>query len=227
MNLTQLIFFSASMDPQLKEPDILELLGDGTLSDIDEVEDSDEEDDGGVRVINPRIHEVEEEVIQDEVFTNHLNNLSTVEDIIDRVARGEIGFELNERRPSVFDYITYSDDITWTKGIFTTRYPPNWDPVVKEVQNIGTPLEYFSKYCPKTLFETAAEMTNMYALQQNNSMRPCTASKIETLFGLHIAMGSIGLPRVRMYWSSAIGIDLFLNNILKTDSLAYEVICIL
>lgn len=114
MKLTQLFFFSASMDNKLKDKDILELIGDGTVSDIDEAEDSDEEDgDGTHDFLALRVPDVEEEVIQDEVFLNDLNNMSKVDDVIDRVVRDELGLELNEEhRPSVFDYITDSDDIT-------------------------------------------------------------------------------------------------------------------
>lgn len=64
-----------------------------------------------------------------------------------------------------------------------------------------------------TLFESAAFHTNMYAIQQNNiRFKQCISEEIETLFGLHIAIGTLRLPRVRMAWNQDIGFNLFLDN---------------
>ena len=62
-----------------------------------------------------------------------------------------------------------------------------------------------------------AEYTNIYAHQQGKSQfKPTNASEIESLFGLHIIIGCLNkFPRIRMYWSSVLGINAFLENMSK------------
>jgi len=50
-----------------------------------------------------------------------------------------------------------------------------------------------------------AEMTNLYAVQNNTRAFRCTtAQEMEVLVGLHLLMGTIKFPRVRMYWDSGV-----------------------
>lgn len=60
------------------------------------------------------------------------------------------------------------------------------------------------------MFELMSTMTNIYAEQNGvRGYKHASASEIEVLVGLHMAMGVLGLPRVRMYWSSSINIGIF------------------
>ncbi|KAJ8362507.1 hypothetical protein AAFF_G00369980 [Aldrovandia affinis] len=53
-------------------------------------------------------------------------------------------------------------------------------------------------------------MTNMYALQNaTSSFRYASPEEIKALVGLHLAVGVMKLPRVRMYWDSTMDIGLF------------------
>ncbi len=53
-------------------------------------------------------------------------------------------------------------------------------------------------------------MTNIYAEQKGvKGYKHASASEIEVLVGLHMAMGVLGFPRVRMYWSSTIKTGIF------------------
>lgn len=204
------------MDYYLRDEDILDMLGEGSNSDIEFGEDESEENLTLGEYILPRIRQIEEEIVQEEEFNNMINNyLNTVDDVIESVARGDIGLETLERRPTVFDYITEPKEISWEKIMFTTRQPPVW--TRPEIANaIHTPLQYFLRYIPRSVFESASYNTNLYASQQNNlRFKPCITEEIETLFGLHLAMGSLGFPRARMYWSQDIGLNLFLDNMTR------------
>ncbi|XP_046392264.1 piggyBac transposable element-derived protein 3-like [Ischnura elegans] len=86
----------------------------------------------------------------------------------------------------------------------------------KDDVEVGLPLEYFSRYISSDQYENMAEKTNMYALQKGKSnFKPTNKTEIEKLVGMHIIMGSLNLPRVRLYWDKALGISVFHENMTR------------
>lgn len=59
-----------------------------------------------------------------------------------------------------------------------------------------------------------AHMTNIYALQSGeiSNFKQTTPTELKTLFGLHIIMGTLKFPRVRMYWDTTLIMQLFLDS---------------
>ncbi|XP_063237795.1 piggyBac transposable element-derived protein 3-like [Bacillus rossius redtenbacheri] len=79
-----------------------------------------------------------------------------------------------------------------------------------------TPISYFEKYIPVTLFDQMSEMTNLYAVQNHKPrFKHTCSSELQVLFGLHIAMGTLKLPRVSLFWDKAIGITMFQDAMLR------------
>lgn len=96
------------------------------------------------------------------------------------------------------------------------------------IANIDGPLSYFIKYIPRELFESAATFTNMYAQQIDNRMKPCTADNIETVFDLHIAIGTLAFLSVNiLYWNNPLGKNLLLEKITRERFLVCDTIFIL
>ncbi|XP_065292667.1 piggyBac transposable element-derived protein 3-like [Dermacentor albipictus] len=62
-----------------------------------------------------------------------------------------------------------------------------------------TPYMYFSRYVPESVFKVIAENTNLYSVQSTLHNVNTTADEIRKLFGMHIMMGVVHLPRVRLY----------------------------
>ncbi len=117
----------------------------------------------------------------------------------------------SDESPNEASY-TEKCDIKWTRKTFTTQEIPFESGQIDndESQKQKTPLEYFKKYFTDELFETFAEQTNEYAKQQNHTKFETTdASEIRILFGLHMMMGWIKLPRVSMYWSRLLDLKTF------------------
>lgn len=117
-----------------------------------------------------------------------------------------------DQRGMLFNNIVTSKrEIQWKNEMFTTRNPPDWDlEFSTEYTMLPSPLIFFQKYVPKSILETARDCTNIYAMQNNKtSFKDCTLLEIETAIALHIAMGSLNLPRVKMYWDSSLNIGLF------------------
>jgi hypothetical protein len=50
-------------------------------------------------------------------------------------------------------------------------------------------------------------MTNKYALQNNALFKPTTATEMGQLFGLHMYMEIKKLPRLHIYWSLLLGLE--------------------
>ena len=96
--------------------------------------------------------------------------------------------------------LTNRKNVNWCErpfnGLDTRWTPPKCDEQLLEPLS---PIEYFFRYVPRSLFETMSEMTNIYALQKGTTTFPPTNTKeIEQLVGLHIMMGALQFPRLNM-----------------------------
>lgn len=111
---------------------------------------------------------------------------------------------------------TEKHDIKWKRGMFRSQELP-FKPHQVQLPDSGdqsfnpkSPLEYFKSYFTDELFEKFAMHTNEYATQQNrSSFTPTNSSEMKILFGLHIMMGWIKLPRVSLYWSNLLNLKTF------------------
>lgn len=105
-------------------------------------------------------------------------------------------------------------NIVWERSRFS---PPNIDfspsENGEEDSHQGkTPLMYFHEYFPNEIFTEIAEKTNMYSIHKSGKNINTDEHEIGKLVALHILMGIIRFPRLRMYWSPATKIK-FLDDI--------------
>lgn len=109
-----------------------------------------------------------------------------------------------------FEY-TIKENIKWRRAQFQpliSEFVATAD--LHEIPSVKTPLEYFKNYCPDNIFEDFAFFTNVYAEQKMvRGYKHATMNEMKQLFGIHIAMGCIKLPRIRLYFDKAIGLDTF------------------
>ena len=71
-----------------------------------------------------------------------------------------------------------------------------------------------------------SEMMNLYATWAGTrGFRPTTTDEMEILTGLYILMGSIKLPRVRMYWSPALLLKVAEVSKMSMDSVHSLALC--
>ena len=82
----------------------------------------------------------------------------------------------------------------------------------EEVEEVLFPIEYFQKYITEELFETIVEKTNIYGLQSGEVFQQKNLDEIKIFFGIHVFMGTFGLPRICLYWNTILGIDIFHNS---------------
>lgn len=112
---------------------------------------------------------------------------------------------------------TDKNEVEWMNNVvYETRnikwYKPSIlpDPVVA----LPAPIDFFMKYVPEKIFHKMVDMTNLYAAQKNiPRFSPTTVQKIKLFIGVHIAIGNLQFPRVRMYWSPKYGIPLIKESI--------------
>ncbi|KAH7958989.1 hypothetical protein HPB49_007064 [Dermacentor silvarum] len=71
-----------------------------------------------------------------------------------------------------------------------------------------TPYTYFSRYVPESIFKVIAENTNQYIVKTTLHNVNTTSNEVRKLFGMHILMGVIHLPRVRLYWNPMMKVSL-------------------
>ena len=63
----------------------------------------------------------------------------------------------------------------------------------------------FKEYISDSLMGLMAERANQYSVQTNGQSLMTNANEIEVLIEMHIKMGTLGFPRVKMYWSGKKG----------------------
>lgn len=91
-----------------------------------------------------------------------------------------------------------------------TSFIPTWESPTTHPHEQLTPYGHFKQNVPSEMFELMSMMTNIYAEQNGvRGYEHASASEIEIIVGLHMAMGVLGFPTVRMYSSSAINIGIF------------------
>jgi len=97
----------------------------------------------------------------------------------------------------------------WEKKDFSppTFQGPSTQAANSSIQNqIKDPVEYFYAYFSQGLFEDAANFTNQYCFSMTGKNLGTDSSEILRFLGLHILMGCIPFPRIRMFWQSGLAI---------------------
>jgi len=72
---------------------------------------------------------------------------------------------------------------------------------------VGTPMEYLKKYFPEELYELAALCTNQYYMENTGKILKTTYIEMKQFFRIHVIIGCIKFPRLRMYWSAKFRYD--------------------
>ncbi|KAE9522589.1 hypothetical protein AGLY_017011 [Aphis glycines] len=130
----------------------------------------------------------------DNCNVNNINDVSTVNNILPMT--------------------TSKKNIKWIQQPFNT---PNivldnldiTDPVIF----LRNPIDYFMHYFNDDFFETVAFNTNLYAIQQNlTNFKATNQQEIRVLIAIHLIMGCLKFPRVRMYWEKNFKVPNIPNN---------------
>ncbi|XP_022174122.1 piggyBac transposable element-derived protein 3-like [Myzus persicae] len=115
---------------------------------------------------------------------------------------------------NILPMITSKKNIKWIQQPFNT---PNielddldiTDPVIV----LRNPIDYFMHYCNDYFFETLAFNTNLYAIQKNlTNFKATNQQEIRVLIAIHLIMGCLKFPRVRMYWEENFKVPSVFNS---------------
>lgn len=68
-------------------------------------------------------------------------------------------------------------------------------------KDLPSPLHYFQRYIDGEFFKIAAEQTNQYSIQQTGSCVKTDSKEMRRLFAVHLFLGILKFPRLRMYWN--------------------------
>ncbi|XP_040072993.1 piggyBac transposable element-derived protein 2-like [Ixodes scapularis] len=67
-------------------------------------------------------------------------------------------------------------------------------------EEIPSPYQYFRRYVPKSVFLELVDKTNQYSVLQEGSSVKTDEEEIRRLVALHLTMGVLRYPRLRLYW---------------------------
>lgn len=98
---------------------------------------------------------------------------------------------------------TKKNTIFWTKRRFVpanTTFTPE-DDDTSSSSGFDSPFEYFIRYFPLEIFTQLAEYTNIYSVFKSGKCVNTTENEMRRLVALHIIMGIINYPRLRLYWA--------------------------
>jgi len=78
---------------------------------------------------------------------------------------------------------------------------------------LRSPIDYFMQYFDDDFFETAAFNTNLCAVHKNlTNIKSTNKREIQTLIAIHLIMGCLKFPRVRMYLEERFEVPLVFNS---------------
>jgi hypothetical protein len=109
--------------------------------------------------------------------------------------------------------ITRKQNITWKRNVTYITPRINWDSRVPSFgHGLESTISFFIRYISKELFESIAFYTNMYHVQNNTKFECTTAEEIKTFVGIHIIMGNLHYPRLRLYWNAEFVVPVIAEN---------------
>ncbi|KAL3219837.1 hypothetical protein MRX96_005601 [Rhipicephalus microplus] len=77
-----------------------------------------------------------------------------------------------------------------------------------ELKELLSPYEYFKGYVPNSVFLELAEKTNRYSVFHEGSSINTNEAEIRRLVALHLTLGVLHYPRLRLYWKPSMRCDI-------------------
>lgn len=75
--------------------------------------------------------------------------------------------------------------------------------------DLPSPYAYFTRYIPQSIFLELAEKTNQYSVYNEGISVDTNESEVRKLVALHLAMGVLRYPRLRLYWTPSMRTQIF------------------
>ncbi|KAG0424948.1 hypothetical protein HPB47_027873, partial [Ixodes persulcatus] len=146
------------------------------------------------RIVNGDVSDVGESDEEDDTFeTNACQKPEQANDVENEEAAGE---DANEDEESTADVPCTS--VTWKKKRYTppqdTGFSARGDLAVT-ADETSTPLTYFSRYVPQSVFKGITEATNEYSALTSHTNINTSPDEVRKLVEMHVLMGVISLPR--------------------------------
>ncbi|KAM7282123.1 piggyBac transposable element-derived protein 3 [Ixodes scapularis] len=159
------------------------------------------------RIANGDVSDVGESDEEDDTFeTNACQTPEQAYDLENEEAAVEDANEDEESTPDV-----PCTSVIWKKKRYTppqdTGFSARGDFDVT-ADETSTPLTYFSRYVPQSVFKGITEATNEYSVLTSHTNVNTSPDEVWKLVGMHVLMGVISLPRVRLYWDNTAKVPL-------------------
>lgn len=194
-----MLFLGFNLSKRQDVDNLLNLLENGTLSDLDG--ESDDE------IVQP-IPEKNVRVGSNITRPNEIVTADQSEEEEDLAEQEELqAGPSNEAKKGII----------WRKHLQFQAPQFIWSsPPISEIDTPLAPIDYFSKYITESLYEDLTFNTNLYAVRNEvRNFKPCTSTEIKIFLGLHIIMGNLKFPRIRLYWDSSLDMKIFLENMTR------------
>lgn len=187
-----------------------------------ELDDSDDELEDGMILRSNRVKRlrVGAKVLttEDEQFIEDENNISDDDEELEGFSNDDLTIRnLTNANGSICDQWkwTAKEEIKWKHA---SVKPPLFEfvPIICDemFEDIPSPLDYFTKYVPESLFKDMVYYTNLYAEQNEvKKWKPTDESEMQKFIGLHVWMGNLRFPRIEMYYQRELQMKIFTDSI--------------
>ncbi|XP_074038902.1 uncharacterized protein [Leptinotarsa decemlineata] len=178
--------------------------GGGPVDDPESGSEADGQSDGGLDgVAGPSMVELAPSTVEQSLSTARPGPVASTTESVPLTA----GPNVNEADYVEHFYnqhnLTKKGDIVWVAHAqYQTRFVKwhNGNNSTELVIDLSSPVDFFMRYIPNSVFEKMVDMTNMYANQQNIARFPPTnIEEVRKFIGMHIIMRNLQFPRVEMY----------------------------
>lgn len=89
------------------------------------------------------------------------------------------------------------------------------DPPLEEQPSLKSSHEYFSRYIHPTFFDTISTCTNLSSVNRTGKSLNTTSEEVRSFIGCSMAIGILGLPRIRMFWAAETRVKLIAETITR------------
>lgn len=199
----------------LNENQILDLLNDGYDSDIDILEENDDQEDE-LEILLQNFENDDLlgylEVLREE--ENQINVNEVEHEDFDE--EHEITLPIHSPDTIRLNFVQKKDIEWFTIPSNAPKFKLDNLVIIDPPIIMPTPLDYFTKYFDNKFFENFAFCTNLYAVQNNSTnFKSTNATEIKSLIAIQMLMGCLKYPKKEMYWTRRYRVNVIADTMTK------------
>lgn len=165
---------------------ILNILGDGNDSDIEDILDENFLLEDSEAEHTEEVSTNESFVVPEPVPPENTSSQANGSHSSQQVSSSRVPSRRSHSRGKIWRQTDYSDKVH------------NYQPL--PLNALRNPIQYFEDYFSDDFYELGAECTNNYYMRKTGNVLNTSADEIKKVFGMHLYIGIFAFPRLYLFW---------------------------